>query len=113
MSDHTIVNIWVMKIFFIQYRSLYSTDFVQIFFCTAIFIPPCIESSQWDVKVKVAQMCLTLFDTMEYTVHGIIQARILEWVDFPSPGDLPNPGLLHCRQILYQLSHKGSPGILE
>ena len=24
-----------------------------------------------------------------------------------------NPGLLHCRQILYQLSHKGNPGILE
>ena len=31
----------------------------------------------------------------------------------PSPGDLPhpglNPGLLHCRQILYHLSHQGSP----
>ena len=26
------------------------------------------------------------------SVHGIIQARILEWVAFPSPGDLPNPG---------------------
>ena len=32
---------------------------------------------------------------------------------FPSPGDLPNPGLLHCRWILYQLSHEGSPRILE
>ena len=30
---------------------------------------------------------------------------------FPTQG--LNPGLLHCRQILYQLSHKGSPGILE
>ena len=29
---------------------------------------------------------------MDYTVHGILQARILEWVVFPSPGDLPNPG---------------------
>ena len=31
---------------------------------------------------------------------------------FPSPGDLTqglNPGLLHCRQILYHLSHQGSP----
>ena len=27
---------------------------------------------------------------MDYTVHGILQARILEW-PFPSPGDLPNP----------------------
>ena len=60
-------------------------------------------------------------------VHGLFQARILEWVaisfssrpeywsgyPFLSPGDLPNPGLPHCRQILYQLSHKGSPRILE
>ena len=30
---------------------------------------------------------------------------------FPSPGDLPNPGLLHCRWTLYQLSHKGSPWV--
>ena len=124
---------------------------------------------------------------MDYIFHGILQARILEWVKvkvkslsrvrlfatpwtvayqaprsmgfsrqeywsglpFPSPGDLPNPGiepgspalqtdtlpseplgslsllqwifltqelnqgLLHCRQILYHMSHKGSPRILE
>ena len=31
----------------------------------------------------------------------------------PPPGDLPNPGLLRCRQILYWLSHQGSPRILE
>ena len=30
---------------------------------------------------------------------------------FPTQGS--NPGLLHCRRILYQLSHKGSPRILE
>ena len=37
------------------------------------------------------------------------------WSGYPLPslGDLPNPGLPHCRQILYQLSHKGSPRILE
>ena len=32
---------------------------------------------------------------------------------FPSPGNLSNPGLLHCMRILYQLSHKGSPRLLE
>ena len=32
-------------------------------------------------------------------------------VIFPTQGS--NPGLSHCRQILYQLSHKGSPRILE
>ena len=30
---------------------------------------------------------------MFYTVHGILQARILEWVAFPFSGDLPNPGI--------------------
>ena len=34
-------------------------------------------------EVKVAQSCLTLCDPMGYTVHGILQARILEWVAFP------------------------------
>ena len=35
------------------------------------------------VKVKVTQSCPTLCDPMDYTVHGILQARILEWVAFP------------------------------
>jgi hypothetical protein len=35
------------------------------------------------MKVKVAQSCPTLCDSMDYTVHGILQARILEWVVFP------------------------------
>ena len=41
------------------------------------------------------------------SVHGILQERMLEWVAIPFPGDLPNPHdlpepcLLHCRQILY------------
>ena len=44
-------------------------------------------------KVKVAQSGPTLCDPMNYTVRGILHARILEWVAFPSPGDLPNPGI--------------------
>ena len=34
-------------------------------------------------EVKVVQSCPTLCDPMDYTVHGILQARILEWVTFP------------------------------
>ena len=34
------------------------------------------------VKVKVAESCLTLCNPMDYTVHGFLQARILEWVAF-------------------------------
>ena len=47
------------------------------------------------------------------TGHNILQARILEWVATPFSKDLPDPGikpgLLHCRQILYCLSHQRSP----
>ena len=70
------------------------------------------------VKVKVTQLCQTLCNLMDYTVHGILQVRILRGGSlsllqgiFPIQGS--NPGLPHCRQILYQLSYKGSPRILE
>ena len=41
------------------------------------------EALCFSVKVKVTQLCLTLCDPMNYTVHEILQARILEWVAFP------------------------------
>ena len=68
--------------------------------------------------MKVIQLCLTLCDSMDYAVHGVLQARILERVavSFSRGSSQPrsqtqesNPGLLHCRRILYQLSQKGSP----
>ena len=37
----------------------------------------------WKMKVKVPQLCPTLCNPMDYTVHGVLQARILEWVAFP------------------------------
>ena len=44
-----------------------------------------------------AQLCLMLWDPMDcslpgFSDDGISQARILEWVAFPTPEDLPNPG---------------------
>ena len=71
---------------------------------------------KYNWKVLVTQSHPTLGDPMDCSppgssVHGILQARILEWVPFPSPGIFPTqgliPGLLHCRQILYCLSHQG------
>ena len=63
----------------------------------------------------VTQLSSTLCNPMDYTlpgfpVHGILQARILEWVAIPfSRGIFPtegsNPCLLNWRQILYDLSH--------
>ena len=41
----------------------------------------------------MAQSCPTLCDPMDYTAHGILQARILEWVAFPFSRDLPKPGI--------------------
>ena len=56
----------------------------------------------------------TLYDPTDCSspgsfVHGILQARILEWAAISFSRDLPNKGLPHCRQILYHLSHLGSP----
>ena len=60
--------------------------------------------------------CPTLCDPMDYIVHGILQAGILHTGVgrcsilqgiFPTQG--LNPGLPHRRQILYHLSHQGSP----
>ena len=36
-----------------------------------------------ELKVKVAQSCPTVGDPKDSTVHGILQARVLEWVAFP------------------------------
>ena len=71
----------------------------------------------------VAQSCLTLCDPMDChlpgsSVHGDSPGKntgvgchaLLQGI-FPTQGS--NPGLPHCRWILYCLSHQGSPRILE
>ena len=77
--------------------------------------------SEHFVVCLVAKSCLTLCDPMDYSppgfsVYGIFQARILEWAAifllqdvFPTKlSNLHLLCLLHCRQILYPLSHWGS-----
>ena len=66
------------------------------------------------VKVKVTQWCPTLCNPMDYTCPwnspgqntGLGSLSLLQGI-FPTQGS--NPCLPHCRQILYQLSYKGSP----
>ena len=65
------------------------------------------------VRVLVARLCPTLCDSMDCSllgssVHGILQARILELGSHSLLQGL-NLGVLCCRQILYHLSHQGSP----
>ena len=89
-------------------------------------------SATWEAlkesESEVAQLCPTLWDPMDCSppgssVHGTFQAGILEWLPFPSPGDLPNPGIkpsspalqadteppgkpIRCQYLLFALSEK-------
>ena len=71
--------------------------------------------SEWK-WVKVTQLCLTLCDPINCLWNSlgqnttVVGLSLLQGI-FLTQG--LNPGLPHCRHILYQLSHKGSPRILE
>ena len=64
--------------------------------------------------MKVARSCAALCDPTDYTVHGILQARILEWVAVSSPGAFPaqglNPGLPHLQVDSLPVESPGKPG---
>ena len=71
--------------------------------------------------MKLAQLCPSLCNPVDCslpgsTVHGILQARILEWVAISFPGDLPNPGIkpgsptLQADALLSEPPGKPGPG---
>jgi len=69
------------------------------------------------VKVKVTQLCPALCNPMDCSPWnfpgqntGVGNCSPLQGI-FPTQGS--NPGLLHCKQILYQLSHQENPRILK
>ena len=74
----------------------------------------------WSDWCERPQSCPTLCDPIDYRVHGILQASILDWVAFPFSRGSSKPRdqtqvsrilgrfLPHCRQILHQLSYQGS-----
>ena len=71
-----------------------------------------LSQSVMDDSLRRHELCSPLGSS----VLGIFQARILEWVAIPSPGDLPSPGikqrlfcLLHWQADSLSLSHLGSP----
>ena len=48
-----------------------------------------VKDDTYSIRAKLLQMCLTLCDSMDYSplgssIHGILQARILEWITIPS-----------------------------
>ena len=90
-----------------------------------ISIPAFFVWKSSEVKGKVAQSCLTLCDPLDCSlpvssVHGILQARTLEWVAVPFSRGSSQPrdrtqisrvagGFFTAERILYQLSYEGSP----
>ena len=61
------------------------------------------------MRAKVLQSRLTLCNPLDCrppgsSVHRILQARILEWVAGPPPGDLPDPGIEHVSLIFPALA---------
>ena len=96
--------------FYVSWRFL--AIYIHCFHCLK-----CSYSLKILMWVKVRQSCLTLQHHGLYSPWsspglntGVGSLSLLQGI-FPTQGS--NPGLLHCRQILYQLSHKGSPRILE
>ena len=96
----------------------FNSILIHFFFFTRKHIFLLVVTTIQKVKMLVIQSCPTLCDPTDcsspgFSVHGILQARILEWVAIPFSRNLPNPGIkpgphLHCRQSLYWLSHQGS-----
>ena len=84
----TLVFLYTVKINLIQNNLLFHEH-----------IKECKEKAIWEVEVYKRMWkwkslsYLTLWDPMDCTVHGILQARILEWVAFSFFRDLPNPGI--------------------
>ena len=78
----------------------------------------CNANKMVQVRVLVAQLCLTLGDPWTVAHQAALsirfpQTRILEWAAIPFSRESfwtrdQNPGLLHYRQTLYCLSHQGS-----
>ena len=72
--------------------------------------------------VLVTQSGLTRCEPMDcsppgFSVHGILQARIVEWIAFPSPEELPNPGIepwfpaLQADSLLFELQESSYTAI--
>ena len=106
---------------FIDNREAFFFFEINYFYWSIVTIQYYLYKLEIAVLCLVAQSCVTLCDPMNCSRQaplcmGILQARILEKVAllhgiFPTQGS--SQGLLHCRQILYQLSYQGSPIIGE
>ena len=108
MDSLSSCSMWAQKLQFMGLAALQ---------CVGSYFPVCKHA-------KLLQSCPPLCDPMDCnlpgsSVHGILQARILEWVACPPPGHLPNPGIALASPLSPELqadslllSHQGSLVIL-
>ena len=87
--NHTAYIFATLSFFTCQYIMNIDPDKITLLQCNYKSYTVVIVGSE----VKVTQSCLTLCDPRDYTVHGILQARILEWVAFPFSRGSSNPGI--------------------
>ena len=76
--------------------------------CMCVCAQLCLSGSLWPHGLQPTK-CLCPWNSPGQNT-GVGSLSLLQGI-FPTQGS--NPGLPHCRLILYQLSHKGSPRILE
>ena len=77
------LSIWIwMGTSYILLLHVFFFNF-KLFILYCFFILMLERKAVTKLKVKVAQLCPTLCDPMDYRVHGILKARILEWIAFP------------------------------
>ena len=87
---------------------IFKKRFQILLFSLLTDFPHCFSVEKYS-ESESHSVCPTLRDSMNYRDHEILQARILAWVAVPFSTQGSNPGLPHCRRILYQLCHQGSP----
>ena len=87
VSTKKVLNVWIPKTGYLVILSLYF--FTQP--ARAQTLSHIINSVYICVKVKVTQSCLTLYDPVDCTVHGILQPRIVEWVALPFSRESSQP----------------------
>ena len=100
-----LIKIAMLYLFFYIWLFSFNIMFVRLIHLVCCVRLPMAQRMKGK-KVLLAQSCPTLRDLMDCSLPGSSVYSLLQGI-FPTQES--NPGLLHCRQILYHLSHQGSP----
>ena len=113
------VCVWIVYIYIYIYRYIYThTHIVKSLSRVQLFVTPWTVAYIYIYTHTHTLSCSVMSDSLQVAHQDplsveILQARTLEWVAMPSSRGPSQPRnqnqvSLHCRQILYHLSHQGS-----